>query len=98
MDTKTAIERLRAMEPDLRALGIQHLSLFGSRARNAANATSDFDLALEFGQDRRLGGFAFADLEHRLERVLASKVDLVIEPARKARLQREIERDRKRVF
>ncbi|KPP85254.1 nucleotidyltransferase family protein [Erythrobacter sp. HL-111] len=98
MDTDTAIERLRAMEPDLRALGIKHVSLFGSRARNVASTTSDFDLALEFGRDREIGGFAFADLGYRLEQALASKVDLVIEPARKARLQREIDRDRKRVF
>ncbi len=98
MDTETAIRQLRAMEQDLRALGIEQLSLFGSRARNASNTTSDFDLALKFGRNRMLGGFAFADLEYRLEQALASKVDLVIEPTRKDRLQREIERDRKRVF
>ena len=98
MDTDTAIKNLRAMEPDLRALGIVNLSLFGSRARNSATSKSDFDLALRFGRDRNIGGFAFADLEHRLARVLDAKVDLVIEPARKARLQRQIERDRKRVF
>lgn len=98
MDTETAIKRLRSMEPNLRALGIEHLSLFGSRARNAANSSSDFDLALKFGEKRRLGGFAFADLEHRLSSLLEADVDLVIEPTRKTRLQREIERDRKRVF
>jgi uncharacterized protein len=98
MDTATALKRLRAMEPDLRALGIEHLSLFGSRARNAMNTTGDFDLALKFGSRRNLGGFGFVDLGQRLERELNAKVDLVIEPARKPRLQREIERDRKRVF
>ncbi len=98
MDTASAIERLRALEPKLRALGVEHLSLFGSRATGDAHTGSDFDLAVKFGSNRAIAGFAFADLEFQIEQMLGAKVDLVIEPARKPRLQSEIDRDRKRVF
>jgi predicted nucleotidyltransferase len=38
------------------------------------------------------------DLERRLSAILACKVDIVEEPARKERLQKEIDRDRALAF
>ena len=43
-----AIERLVASEPDIRALGVQRLALFGSVARSQARLDSDVDLLVEF--------------------------------------------------
>lgn len=98
MNTETAIQKLRGLEPDLRARGIAHLSLFGSRARGSATRESDFDLAVKFEPDLRMGGFEFGEIIHRFEQMLGSSVDVVIEPTRKRYLQSEIDRDRKRVF
>jgi len=39
-----AIERLVSSEPDIRALGVQRLALFGSVARGQARPDSDVDL------------------------------------------------------
>lgn len=41
------VERLKAMEPELRARGITRLQMFGSRARGDARPDSDLDLLVE---------------------------------------------------
>jgi predicted nucleotidyltransferase len=46
----------------------------------------------------RLDLFDFIGIQERLSKLLDVPVDLVSEPARKARLQAEIDRDRVHVF
>jgi uncharacterized protein len=93
-----ALSRLREREPEIRALGIECLSLFGSTARDEAEAGSDVDLAARLDRTRRIGAFEYLGVEERLQQLLGVKVDLVTEPARKSRLQAEIDRDRVVVF
>lgn len=53
------VEKLRAMEPDLRARGITHLQMFGSRARGDNKHDSDLDLLIEVAPDTK---FSLLDL------------------------------------
>jgi predicted nucleotidyltransferase len=101
MDKAEALRRLRDREADLRALGIEQLSLFGSTARGDARADSDVDLAavVDYDAIRQLGPFGFFGIEDRIASLLGAKVDFVTEPHERApRLQAEIDRDRVRVF
>jgi uncharacterized protein len=98
MDRATAIARLKTHEPELRALGIASLSVFGSTARGESRSTSDVDLAASFDEAARVGAFRFAAIAQRLSDMLDARVDLVGEPARKPSMRAEIERDRVRVF
>lgn len=98
MDKATAIARLKAHEAELRELGVAQLSLFGSTARGEEGPQSDIDLAARFAPEAQVGGFAFVAIADRIEAILRTKVDLVAEPARKARMQQHIDRDRVRVF
>jgi hypothetical protein len=98
MDKATAIERLRAHEAELRELGVERLSLFGSTARGDEGLQSDVDLAARFASASKVGIFQYAKIADRIEEILAIKVDLVVEPARKARMQVAIDRDRVNVF
>ena len=98
MDKSVALSRLKQSEAALRKLGIEQLSLFGSTARGEAGPSSDIDLAAIFAVDARVGLFRYAAIAERLEEILGVPVDLVGEPARKARMQAEIDRDRVRVF
>lgn len=75
MTRDDVIATLKAAEPELRALGIARLSLFGSFARDEAGPDSDVDLIYAWAprQDRRIDAFeayfdALALLEDRLER------------------------------
>ena len=67
---------LRNHEPELRAAGIEHLSLFGSVARNDRNPTSDVDLAANFSRSELLSLFALASLQGSLSDLLGKQVDL----------------------
>ena len=89
---------LREHAAELRAAGIRHLSLFGSVARGEAEAESDVDLAAEIDRDAHIGLFGLIALERRLGEILGRKVDLMPEPVQKERLQKNIDRDRRRAF
>jgi uncharacterized protein len=96
------LDRLREGEAELRKLGVDSLSLFGSVARDEENDASDIDLAVKFNQDivpQGLAYFGFLDaLQERLQRTLGRRVDVVPEPTAKASIQREIDRDRVLAF
>ncbi len=98
MDKATAIARLKAHEAELRELGVERLSLFGSTARGEEGPQSDIDLAARFAPQANVGMFDYARVAYLLEEILLTKVDLVAEPARKPRMQIAIDRDRVSVF
>jgi uncharacterized protein len=83
---------------ELRRAGIRHLSLFGSFARDDADAASDVDLAVEFDPAARMDLFRLTALERRIVEVLGRRVDLLPEPVQQPRLRANINRDRGRAF
>jgi predicted nucleotidyltransferase len=48
-----AIARLNQCAPDIRALGVVRLALFGSVARNEARADSDVDVLVQFAPNEK---------------------------------------------
>ena len=95
---ESVIATLRAHEAQLRRAGIRRLSLFGSVARGQALADSDIDLAVELDPTMTVGLFRLTALERRLSEILGCRVDLIPEPVEGPRLQRNIDRDRRRAF
>lgn len=98
MDRQTALDRLRAREGELRAMGVMGLSLFGSVARGEAGPGSDVDVAVTLDYARGIDLFDFIVMQDRIGDVLGVRADLVTEPARKPAFRAEIERDRVHVF
>jgi uncharacterized protein len=47
------LARLRAAAPDLRALGVERLGLFGSFVRDEATPESDVDVLVDFAAGRK---------------------------------------------
>jgi uncharacterized protein len=92
------LERLRAHEAELKAMGVARLSLFGSVARGEAGPRSDVDLAAEIDPDRQMGLFRFEVLRERIEDMLGAPVDLLREPIGRARLRTRVDKDRVHVF
>ncbi|MEL6103284.1 MAG: nucleotidyltransferase domain-containing protein [Pseudomonadota bacterium] len=97
MELQTVIQRLKAHQDTLRKRGVVSVSVFGSVARGEAGATSDVDLAARI-ERRPFSLFDAADLEHELQSILNSDVDLVFEPAQKPWVQAQIDRDRVLAF
>lgn len=101
MTKAEALKRLREREPELRAMGIERLSIFGSTARGEERADSDVDLAaiVDYEAIRQLGPFGFFGIEDKIAEMLGVGVDFVTEPHGQApRFQAEIDRDRIDVF
>ncbi len=92
MRREDAIATLNAHKPELEALGIVHLYLFGSVARGDNAAASDVDLLAEFNPTTRIG-FAIVSIHRRLEEILGCKVDLLRSPIEKPRLKHAVERE-----
>ena len=93
---------LQAHQAELRAEGVEAITLFGSVARGDAVGASDVDLVIRAGHGFSNGGFDhFGRLEalrERLVKLLGRNVDLVEEAAMRPRLREIIQREGVRAF
>jgi predicted nucleotidyltransferase len=100
MKRATVIAALKRHEAELRSLGVESVSLFGSAARGDAGDDSDVDLAVTLKNVPN--GFAYFgrldEIERLTARILKRRVDVVPEPTAKPRLRRAIDQDRVRAF
>lgn len=71
-----AVAILIASEPEIRSLGVERLSLFGSVLRGDATRDSDVDLLVKFSPGSKTFDRFFA-LAELLEERLGSRVELV---------------------
>jgi predicted nucleotidyltransferase len=98
----TLLAVLRAHQAELRAAGVEAMTLFGSIARGDESATSDVDLAIRPGPTFSSGGFDhFARLDalrECLKAWLGTEVDLIEELAARPRLRAVIAREGVRAF
>ena len=95
MDSQAVITLLRHHEPDLRAAGIDRLTLIGSVARGESGAASDIDLSVRLAaRGRGLAYFGQIErLRNRLEQMLGNPIDMIVEPVTAERLAQNIRRD-----
>lgn len=92
------IERLRAEEGAIRALGATALYLFGSAARDEMTADSDVDLYIDYPKDEGFDYFAYCDIEELSARALGRTVDLTTKYGLHPLLRDGIEAAAQRVF
>lgn len=76
VDRTEAEHRLAQCEPQIRALGVSRLALFGSVARGKASADSDVDVLVQFRPGEKSYD-RFVALSELLEDHLGRRVDLV---------------------
>ena len=95
MQADEVLAILRAHLPELNALGVRSLALFGSVARGEARPESDVDLLVEF--EPPLGFDRYMDAKFRLEALLRRPVDLITPAGLKPELRPTIERECLRV-
>ena len=98
MHNVVAIDRLQALEPELRSAGLTALYLFGSLARDAGRAGSDVDLLFEAEADRGLSLIDQARLQRELSEALGTRVDLLERSALRPAVRRMAESDMLRIF
>ncbi len=67
MKKSEAFERLKSNAEAVRALGATSLYLFGSVARDEANAASDIDLFIDYDPESRFNAFDLIGIKLMLE-------------------------------
>lgn len=96
MKRDEALAILSARRTELRGqYGVRSLALFGSVARDEAEAASDVDLLVEF--ETAPGFDGYMALKFRLEELLGCRVDLVMRRALLPRAELAVAREEIRV-
>jgi predicted nucleotidyltransferase len=90
MKRTEAITRLRDHEAELKRLGVQHLYLFGSTARDEARDESDVDLFFDY-EKGKLGVFELMDVKEAAARILGRRTDIMTRDSIHKLLRRGIE-------
>jgi uncharacterized protein len=92
-----AIAKLREHEAELKQLGVEHLYLFGSTARDEARDDSDVDLFFDHERGK-LGLFQLMDVKEFAVRILGCKADIMTRASLHPALRGRIEARALRVF
>lgn len=98
MRREEIIERLRAHEGEIRALGVGALFLFGSHARDQAGPGSDVDVFIERDPQRIRSLLDLMRVGRKLEELVGAKVDLGTRTGLHPDLRQGIEREAIRVL
>ena len=77
MDRQEIIARLRENEAALRARGVVHAALFGSRARGDARPDSDTDIMIEIDPAAPVGVWEYVGLKDYIAGLFDGPVDVV---------------------
>jgi hypothetical protein len=77
MNGQEILARLRENEATLRARGVSHAALFGSRARGDNRPDSDIDIMIEFDPAAHVTVFAYAGLKEYIAGLFDGPVDVV---------------------
>ena len=93
MDRERIIAALMAYEAVLRSLGVNHVALFGSRARGDHNETSDIDIMLDLDPTAHLTIFDIVGIRDHLQDVFAHPVDVVTKGGLKAAIAPHVEQN-----
>jgi len=93
MDKQQILARLKENEAALRARGVAHAALFGSRARDEARADSDIDILVEIAPDSRMDVFRYIGIVHAIEDLFPLRVDVSNRIAQKPHIRPSAERD-----
>jgi hypothetical protein len=77
MTRQDILDRLRENEAALRARGVAHAALFGSRARGEERADSDTDIMIEIDPTAPVGVWAYVGLKQYIATLFDGPVDVV---------------------
>ena len=97
MKRDEAVSRLKAHAADLKRLGVEHLYMFGSTARDEAREESDIDLFFDY-QKGKLGLYELMDVKEAAAQILGRPVDIMTRDSLHRTLRQNIEASALQVF
>jgi predicted nucleotidyltransferase len=97
MDRIDALNRLTQHEADLKRLGVVHLYLFGSTARDEAKENSDIDLFFDYKKGE-FGLFELMDVRAYTDGILGRRADIMTPDSLHKTIRQKVEATDLRVF
>jgi uncharacterized protein len=97
MKPDEAVSRLKAHAADLKRLGVEHLYMFGSTARDEAREESDIDLFFDY-QKGKLGLYELMDVKEAAAQILGRPPDIMTRDSLHRTLRQNIEASALQVF
>ena len=76
MDKRDILAKLREHEAVLKAQGVSHAALFGSRARGDARPDSDIDILVVIAPNVEMDVFKYVGIVHSIEDIFPVRVDV----------------------
>jgi uncharacterized protein len=98
MNRSEIIDRIRENEVAIRAEGVAHLAIFGSRARGDARTDSDLDVLIEVSPDCRFSLLNLSGIGLLIEDVTGLTTQVVLERSVEAGFKSRIVDDLQPVF
>ncbi len=77
MNRQEILDRLRENENALRARGVAHAALFGSRARGDNSPTSDTDIMIDLDPEAPLSVYDYVGLKRYIASLFDGPVDVI---------------------
>jgi predicted nucleotidyltransferase len=93
MNRDEIIGKLKACEADLRARGVVHAALFGSRARGDNRPDSDIDIMVDIDPEAPVGVWEYAGLKRYIASLFDGPVDVIDHEALKPYVRPPAESD-----
>ncbi len=97
MRRDAAIAALRAHEAELKRLGVEHLFIFGSTARDEATEGSDIDLFFDHPEGS-MGLFGLMGVKETATRILGHRADIMTRRSLHRFLRPTIEASAQQIF
>lgn len=92
------IDRLKASKDALRAKGVEHLAVFGSRARGDGCAASDLDLLLDVPHGSRFSLLDLIGVEHLVSDLTGLSANAFMQRSIDTAFQAEVRADQVEIF
>lgn len=92
------LRTLKTHESELRQMGVDHIALFGSCARQEERPESDIDILIDLNSKNPIDLFAYAELKSHITNFFDRSVDVVDRAALKKRLKGAVEKEAIYVF
>ena len=77
MNKQEILDRLRENEGALRAHGVTHAALFGSRARDEHRPNSDTDIMIDIDPEMEMSVYDYVGLKRYIASLFDGRVDVV---------------------